>query len=174
MRPSAARRPPLDRGLRSAPPAGGRSDSVPAGAEEVGHDPGRWRLLLPPGAVVVSVRHRRHALDELRSLPPGTPVALVGRRLRPLARRAGVRAVAEYVALPSLADPVALSRVAGPSLRWTARAVLTVPSGVTGWHAPIWAAVRVARVLPVLLRLAPTGDRLLVGGIGRGKGVVPT
>ncbi|MEV7232316.1 hypothetical protein AB0M79_35745 [Polymorphospora sp. NPDC051019] len=122
----------------------------------------RWRLLLPPGTVVVDAGRRDLALRELRELPPGTPVALLGRRLRPLARRAGVRPQVEYVALPSLAAPLAVTQVTVPALRWTAR-MLTVPSGVTLWHAPMWAAVRLVRAAPGLLRFAPTGDRLLVG-----------
>ncbi|MEV0608409.1 hypothetical protein AB0I61_18765 [Polymorphospora rubra] len=122
----------------------------------------RWRLLLPPGTVVVDAERRDRALRELRELPPGTPVALLGRRLRPLARRAGVRPQVEYVALPSLAAPLAVTQVTLPALRWTAR-MLTVPSGVTLWHAPMWAAVRLVRAAPRLLRFAPTGERLLVG-----------
>jgi hypothetical protein len=130
----------------------------------------RWRMLLPPETVVVDVRRRRAALRTLRALPPGTPVALVGSRPRRVARRAGLRLRAEYVVLPSLATPIAIGQLTGASLRWTARmgrgvwaarGAETVGGG--GGHAGTWAALRVLRLAPWLLRLAPTGDRLLVG-----------
>jgi hypothetical protein len=123
----------------------------------------RWRMLLAPDAVVVSVDRRGRAVRDLRSLSPGTPVVLVGRRLRPVARRAGVRVRAEYLALPSLAAPVVISQITAPTLRWTARRVLTVPPAVTLGHAAMWRAVRLVQAAPWLLRLVPTGDRLLVG-----------
>jgi hypothetical protein len=107
---------------------------------------------------------RKAAVAAARALPRGTPVALVGgRRLRRLARRAGLRVHAVYVALPSLDTPVAITMVAPQALRWTARTVVTVPSGVTRLHAPMWAAVRLVRALPGLLSRAPAGDRIVVG-----------
>jgi hypothetical protein len=126
----------------------------------------RWRLLMVPDTVVVSANRRRRALRYLRSLPPGTRVVLVGRRLRPLARRAGVHIRTEYLAVPSLAAPVAISEVTAPTLRWTARSVLTVPPGISRGHAAMWRAVRLVHAAPWLLRFAPTGDRLLVGAVG--------
>lgn|GEM_PF-1185286 len=124
----------------------------------------RWRLLVPQDTVVVSGTRRQEAIAELRSLPPATSVAIVGgRRLGRLARRAGIAVRAQYIALPSLATPVAITQVVPESLRWTARTVLTVPSGVTRRHLPLWLGVRLMRALPRLLSAAPQGERLLVG-----------
>jgi hypothetical protein len=124
----------------------------------------RWRLLLPAGLVVVTVRHRSGARAQVRALPSGTPVAFVGgRRLRWLAWRSRVRVRATYIALPSLATPVAITKLAPESLRWTARTVLTVPSGMTRLHALAWLAVRLVRAVPRLLAWLPAGDRIVVG-----------
>ncbi|MER7005363.1 hypothetical protein ABT297_20265 [Dactylosporangium sp. NPDC000555] len=124
----------------------------------------RWCLLVPHGAVIVRVARRRDAVRQVRALPAGTQVVLVGgRRLRRVARRAGMRIRAEYVALPSLAEPVTLTRVTPGSLRWTARCVLTVPSGVRRLHAPLWTAVRLVRRFPGLLARVPAGERLMIG-----------
>jgi hypothetical protein len=129
----------------------------------------RWRLLAPDGAVVVEVRGRGSApAARLRALPRNAPVVLLApgrggrRRLRRLARRAGLAVHAEYVALPSLATPVALTQVRPGPLRWTARTVLTVPSGVTRAHGPAWVAIRLVRAVPRLLGV-PAGGRVLVG-----------
>src|SRR4051812_45160725 len=124
----------------------------------------RWRLLVPAGSAIVATADRRAAVAEARALPSGTPVALVGgRRLRWLAWRARVRVRAVYVALPSLATPVAITAVGPHSLRWTARAVVTAPSGVPRLHAPLWLGVRLVRALPRLLSWVPAGDRVVVG-----------
>jgi hypothetical protein len=124
----------------------------------------RWRLLVPEGAVVVRTGPRRIAINNIRALPAGTIVALAGRRgLRGIARRTGLRVAAEYVALPSLATPVAITQVSRQPLCWTSRAILTVPSGVTRLHAPLWAAVRVVRAMPSLLPWIPAGERLMIG-----------
>jgi hypothetical protein len=124
----------------------------------------RWRLLVPADTVVVTVDQRRSALAQLRALPTPTRVALVGgRRLHRLAKRGGVVIDAEYVVLPSLAAPVAITQIAREPLQWTTSTVLTVPSGVTRLHAPIWFAVRAVRSLPRLLSWAPAGDRIVVG-----------
>src|SRR4051812_12974787 len=124
----------------------------------------RWRLLVPAGSAIVATADRRAAVAEARALPSGTPVALVGgRRLRWLAWRARLRVRVVYVALPSLSTPVAITTIAPHSLRWTARTVLTVPSGVTRLHAPLWLAVRLVRELPRLLAWVPAGDRIVVG-----------
>jgi hypothetical protein len=124
----------------------------------------RFRLLLPVDAVVITVTERRAAVAEVRALPARTRVALVGgRRLRRVARRAGLRIDVEYVVLPSLAAPVAITQIADEALRWTTSTVLTVPSGITRWHAPVWYAIRVVRAFPRLLGWVPAGDRIMVG-----------
>jgi len=124
----------------------------------------RWRLLVPAGAVVVDIGPRREAIRTVRALPADTVVALVGgRRLRLLALLAGLRVRAHYIALPSLATPVAITQRTRLALRFTARDVLTVPSGVARGHLPVWLAVRLIRAVPRLLSIAPAGDRLLVG-----------
>jgi hypothetical protein len=124
----------------------------------------RFRLLAAPDAVVVRAAASRAAVAQLRALPPATPVAVVGgRSARRVARRGRVRITAEYLALPSLATPVAITEITGPSLRWTARTVLTVPSGVTRPHALLWLAVRLVKAVPRLLTWAPAGERVVVG-----------
>ena len=124
----------------------------------------RWRLLLPAGIVVVRVQNRPAVVAQIRALPSGSQVAFVGgRRLRGLARRTGVKVSATYVALPSLETPVAIAKVAPESLRWTARSILTVPSGTTRLHAPFWWAVLGIQRFPRLLGLVPRADRIVVG-----------
>jgi hypothetical protein len=124
----------------------------------------RWRLLVPRGSVIVRVGDRTAVITQIRALPSGTPVAFVGcRGLRRLARRAKVRVSATYVALPSLSTPVAITKVAPESLRWTARSILAVPSGIARWHALLWVAVLLIRALPRLLACVPTSNRIMIG-----------
>ena len=124
----------------------------------------RFRLLAAPDAVIVRAAASHTAVAQLRALPPATPVAVVGgRRARRVARRGRVRITAEYLALPSLATSVAITEITHASLRWTARSVLTVPSGVTRSHALIWLAVLLVKAVPRLLTWAPAGERVVVG-----------
>ena len=125
----------------------------------------RWLLLVTPDTVVVPVGDRRgDAITALRALPAGTVVALVGgRRLGWLAWRGRLHVDKRYVALPSMATPVAITQITAGSLGWMTRTVLTVPSGITRQHALVWAAVRLVRAMPRLLSRAPAGDRILVG-----------
>jgi hypothetical protein len=124
----------------------------------------RWRLLVPPETLILKVGKRGITAAQVRALPAHTPVALVGgRRLRGLARRSRMSVRAEYLALPSLATPVAITQITREPLRWTTRTVLTVPSGIRWLHAPAWAAIRLVRAMPRLLTWAPAGDRILVG-----------
>jgi hypothetical protein len=110
------------------------------------------------------VASRRETVELMRTLPAGTVVALVGgRRLRRLARRGRLRVRAEYVALPSLATPIVIAQIAPEPVGWTARTMLTVPSGINGLHAPLWAAIRLVKAVPSLLARGPLGDRLLIG-----------
>src|SRR5689334_16712239 len=92
----------------------------------------RWRVLLPPNTVVVDVQSGVDAIvgTTLESLARGDRVAIVGgRRGRHLAHRHHIRIESVYVALPSLRRPVAVAEASAESLRWFARAVLTVPPG---------------------------------------------
>jgi len=124
----------------------------------------RWHLLVPEGAVLVRVDSQPDAAERIRALPADTIVALTGElRLRRFARHVHLRVRAEYLALPSLVTPVAITQIRPGPLAWTARSVLTVPSGVTRLHAPLWAAIRLMKVMPSLLARAPKGERLLIG-----------
>jgi len=126
----------------------------------------RWRLLLPPGTIVVAAQASRHhaAGKALDALVPGVRVAVVGdRKCVRLARRHGVKAERSYVVLPSLARPVAVALVADEPLRWFTRSVLTVPPGTARLHGVKWAAVRLLRWRPRLVVRAPVGDRIVIG-----------
>lgn len=124
----------------------------------------RWRLLVPADAVVLEPGPRRSTLQQISALPPQTTVALIGgRRLRRLARRARLEVRAEYLALPSIRTPVAVTECRPQAMRYTARTILTVPSGVTRQHLAVWLAVRLIQALPQLIARTPVGDRLLVG-----------
>jgi hypothetical protein len=126
----------------------------------------RWRLLIPPNTVVIKapVENMEAAANQLRALRASTQVAIVGgRKVGKLARRHGVTISKEYIAVPSLEQPVAITLVAAESLRWFARSVLTVPSGTTRLHGLKWAAIRVMRRRPQLLTRVPVGDRIVIG-----------
>ena len=125
----------------------------------------RWRLLVPPGAVVIlAAGSAWPIIKRVRALPTRTHVALVGgRQLRVLAWLAGLRTSAEYVALPSLTNPVVIIQRKRQALRFAARHVLTVPPGVTRLHLAMWYAVSLIRAAPRLLAWQPAGDRMLVG-----------
>ena len=103
-------------------------------------------------------------IKRVRALPTRTHVALVGgRQLRVLAWLAGLRTSAEYVALPSLTNPVVIIQRKRQALRFAARHVITVPPGITRLHLAVWYAVRLVRAVPRLLAWLPAGDRMLVG-----------
>jgi hypothetical protein len=126
----------------------------------------RWRLLIPANTVVIKVSRasKAAASKQLDGLRASTQVAIVGRgKVRRLARRHGVRVAKEYIAIPSLEQPVAITLVAPESLRWFTRSVLTVPSGTARFHGLKWAAIRVVRSRPRLLRRLPVGDRIVIG-----------
>ncbi|MEU7003450.1 hypothetical protein [Nonomuraea sp. NPDC046570] len=119
----------------------------------------RWRLLLPPGTVVV-----RLGTPDQPPVPGGKQVAVLGgrRQVRTALRAAGLRAEVEYVALPSFADPVLVVPLRSPLTAWAARGVLTVPPDVT-WPHPVYSlAVSAVRRLPWLLGLL-TRQRLVLG-----------
>jgi len=124
----------------------------------------RWLLLAPAGTVPVAV-DRPDATVTLRRLPPGTPVAMVGRRgVGAVARQAEVAVDRRLLALPAADNPVAVA-APGAGLRWVARTMLTVPSGRSRGHLAATLAVRVARRAPVLLRWAG-GQWVLLGRRG--------
>jgi hypothetical protein len=129
-------------------------------------DDERWRILVPPNTVVIKVpaNDPAAAAAQLGALRRSTRVAIVGgRTVRKFARRHGVSVEKEYIALPSLQQPVALTLVAPESLRWFTRSVLTVPSGTARFHGLMWMAIRVMRWRPRLLSRAPVGDRIVIG-----------
>jgi len=125
----------------------------------------RWRLLVPPGAVVIMAAGSAWpTIKRVRALPAHTDVVLVGgRQLRALALLAGLHIAAEYIALPSLGHPVAIIQRKRQALRFAARHVITVPPGITRLHLAVWYAVRLVRAVPRLLAWLPAGDRMLVG-----------
>lgn len=126
--------------------------------------PGRWRLLAAPGTTLVETGRHRDLRTTLRALPAGAEVAVTGRLgVRRAARRAGVRIHAEYLALPSIQEPVVMVGLGEPALTYTARSVLTVPPGITTLHLPVWSAVRLLRAFPRLLGWLPVGDRVVLG-----------
>ena len=118
----------------------------------------RWALLAPREAVAVGVPSGplavRRATQELRALPPGTPVVLLdhrpGARLR--ARRiaaAGAMVVnRQYVALPSLRRVVVVAEDTTDTLRWACWSLVAPPPGVTWAHALADAAVAFLRRRP--------------------------
>lgn len=126
----------------------------------------RWRALLPQDTVVIdTARHgAAKVADVLTALPAPCRVALIGtREVRRHARRNGVSIEKEYIALPSIEQPVAITLVAPESLAWFARSVLTVPPGTVRLHALKWLAIRLIRRWPALIVHAPLGDRILIG-----------
>lgn len=126
----------------------------------------RWRLMLPPGTIVVAAQGsgQRTAGKVLEALAPGVRVAVVGgRRCARLARRHGVKAERSYVVLPSLDRPVAVALVADETLGWFTRSVLTVPPGTARLHAAKWAVIKLLRWRPRLVVRAPVGDRIVIG-----------
>ena len=113
----------------------------------------RWRLVVPAGAVVVDAEAADPAAD--RRGPAGRrdrraqPAPAAGSARAP--GPPGLRVDAEYLVLPSLAEAVVLAPLA--TLPWTARAVLTVPPGVTRLHPVYSVAIAAVRAVPGLLRL---------------------
>jgi hypothetical protein len=77
-----------------------------------------WRLVTARGAIPFRLPRRRAALrslrEEVRALPPGTPVVLYDTSRRPCARcrrfaaETGVELEGVYLAVPSLASPLYL------------------------------------------------------------------
>ena len=126
----------------------------------------RWRVVVPQDALVVETAGEagERAAVVLRGLPPSTRVALIGGRgVARIAHRYGITVEREFVVMPSLRRPVAITQVAPESLRWFVRSILTVPPGRSRFHAIIWGAVKVIRWRPRVLVGAPVGDRIVIG-----------
>lgn len=123
-----------------------------------------WSLLAPVGSPVIEVRGRRAgAVELLRALPSRTPVLLTDsrpgarRRLRRVARKAGVRVQRECVVLPSLRAGLFVADDVPLTVSWLCRSALTVPPGTTWLAAPVDLAIRALSRLPwwVLGAIAP-------------------
>lgn len=118
----------------------------------------RWRLLAPEGTVAIrlvpGLLGGRKVLARLRTLIPGTPVALLD--YRPCGRLRVQRIMAkglitvdhQYVALPSLRHAIILAEDSPDALSWAFRSLVAPPPGTTWAHAPVDAAVRFLRHRP--------------------------
>lgn len=112
-------------------------------------------LLVPPGTAVVLVGGEGDP-DLRQRIGLGEQVVLVDggrlspRRLRRVARAAGMVVDRELSVLPSLAEPAFVVEDAGPSLRWFWNAFATVPPGRAGGSLLITLATQAARHRPFL------------------------
>jgi hypothetical protein len=96
-----------------------------------------WRVVSPPGAVVVELGRSDAAVAAARErvapLATGTPVVLVSsapgarRRCRSFASRAGVRLERHYLAFPSAATPAYLVADETAPVRFFLTSVLIAP-----------------------------------------------
>ena len=112
-------------------------------------------LLVPPGTAVVLMGGARDR-DLWQRIGVGEQVVLVDggrlspRRLRRVARAAGMVVDRELSVLPSLDEPAFVVEDAGPSMRWFWNAFATVPPGRAGGSLLITLATRAARHRPLL------------------------
>jgi hypothetical protein len=110
----------------------------------------------------------RRVAAELRALPGGTPVVLLdhrrgGRlRARRLAAAGAIVIDRQYVALPSLRQPIVVAEDSRDPLRWACRSLVAPPPGITWAHAPFDAAVRLLRRRPEVAGWVGAG-RVVVG-----------
>jgi hypothetical protein len=112
---------------------------------------------------------RRRAARGLRSLPAGTPVALVSRgpaaapRCRRLAEAGGIALERQYLAFPSVSAPLALVEDRGGPARYLASLAAAPPGVRRGWLA-VGVALWFAAAVPgwLVCALAP-------GGVGLGR-----
>jgi hypothetical protein len=106
-------------------------------------------------AVPSSRAARDQAADEVRRLPPGTPVVLADRRFgsrrrcRDLARRASVDVERELLAIPSIDAPDFLVDDDASAVATFWRAFVTVPPRVDRSAAVLTLAIRIVDVLRV-------------------------
>lgn len=109
-----------------------------------------WRALCPRRVLEL----RDPTLHTLRSLPPGTAVALVTDgplnrvRLRRRARRSGVRIDRELVVVPTTTAPLVVLNNTEDAVRHFWDAVAAVPPGLTWASAPAGIALRLGRRAP--------------------------
>jgi aminoglycoside phosphotransferase len=135
-----------------------------------------WRTLTPPDAVQVDVpgsaAARRRLAVQLRALPAGTSVVLCWtargsrRRCRRFAREAGISAVREYLAVPSLYSPTCYVEDAPPAGRYFLTQVLALPRGGVALTALFAAAKVVFRAAPWAVIGAVARSRIVVGRAG--------
>ncbi len=112
--------------------------------------------LAPPGTAVVEVRELRDAPGMPPRVGVGEHVLLVDgghfspRRLRRIARRAGLVVDRELTVLPSLHEPAFVVEDATASLHWFWNNFATVPPGRSSGSLLITLATRAARRPPFL------------------------
>jgi hypothetical protein len=130
-------------------------------------------VVAPPGAVEVDVprsrSRRKDARALLASLAAGTPVVLCAaapfarRRIRRIAREAGIELQREYLAFPSAATPAYLVGDARQPIRLFIEHALVVPPGMRVSPPVSFGVTAARRLRPArLLRLLAPG-RLAIG-----------
>ncbi len=113
-------------------------------------------MLVPAGTEVALLGGERDEPDLRQRIGIGEQVVLVDggrlspRRLRRLARAAGMVVDRELSVLPSLREPAFVVEDAGPSMRWFWNAFATVPPGRATGSLLITLATRAARYRPFL------------------------
>jgi hypothetical protein len=124
-----------------------------------------WRALCPRRVLEL----RDPALGTLQRLPSGTSVALLSdaplsrRRLRHLARQAGIRVERELIVVPRTSSPIVVLDDTEESVRHFWASVAAVPPGLTWASAPASLALLAARRLPWRWTGALVPGRVLVG-----------
>ncbi|MEP7088463.1 MAG: hypothetical protein ABI776_00040 [Nocardioidaceae bacterium] len=124
-----------------------------------------WRALCPRRVLEL----RDPSPRTLRTLPPGTEVALVSdrpfgsRHLRRRARRAGVVVSRELIVVPTTTSPLVVLDATEEAVGHFWSSVAAVPPGVTWASAPATVALLLARVLPWRWTTALVPGRVLVG-----------
>lgn len=113
-------------------------------------------VLVPVGTAVVLVGDEHDGADLFRRTGVGEQVVLVDggrlspRRLRRLARAAGLVVDRELSVLPSLREPAFVVEDSPTSMRWFCDAFATVPPGRTTGSLLVTLATRGARYRPAL------------------------
>jgi hypothetical protein len=153
------------RGHRTSLRVSGLPDLASAARPQAATVSAPWLALCPPSARLL----RDPTVEQVRRAGPGEPLALVTdrllgrRRLRRLARRAGLIVERELLVLPGTRRALVTIDEHPAAVRLLWDNVAAVPPGLTWSSLPVGLALRLARRLPWHWTGSLVGGHVLVG-----------